>query len=65
MLYEVETKEKQKLPQIKSYGATTYIYHEFLNGFLYGFYMSTRCREDKLQIFLLPQHPILNRSNFL
>ena len=44
---------------------TTYVFYEFLNGFLYGFYMTTRCREDKLQIFLLPQHPILNRSNFL
>ena len=64
MLYEVETKEKQKLPQIKKL-TTTCIFYEFLNGFLYGFYMTTRCREDKLQIFLLPQHPILNRSNFL
>ena len=57
-------KRKTKITSDKKL-TTTYIFYEFLNGFLYGFYMATRCREDKLQIFLLPQHPILNRSNFL
>ena len=57
-------KRKTKITSDKKL-TTTYIFYEFLNGFLYGFYMTTRCREDKLQIFLLPQHPILNRSNFL
>ena len=57
-------KRKTKITSDKKL-STTYISYEFLNGFLYGFYMTTRCREDKLQIFLLPQHPILNRSIFL